>query len=164
MTAMSAPARARRRFARPVALVAVALGSAATLAACSKPLPDVTFQSGSRSVLAAPSSYCWDISDKGSCHGSKEQKKLTATPGGVIQISVPRTVADQAWIATAYSVGADGKTTPLDGFGSNLISDNHFGRVFVPTRNGSYLLAVNEFRGDTQTGTWTVQIDITASA
>lgn len=142
-----------------------AVGLATVVTACDKPRPAVTFQSGSRSVVVTPLRYCFELDEK-TCHTTdgRVDTTLRAQAGSAINISVPRTVALNAWIATAYTVGADGKNTALDGFGSNLVVDEHDSRVFVPTRTGSYLLAVNEVRGDTQTGTWTVKIEISNSA
>lgn len=159
MTRMPDPSHAWRRFVRPAALVAAAGVGAVALAACDKPLPDVTFQSGSTSVLIAPSTYCW--SQDNCKRGDGGNHVLGARGGSTVQISVPRSVADNAWIATAYTVDAQGKSSPLEGFGSNLVKDNHFTRVFVPTSQGSYLLSVSEFEGDRQSGVWTLTVNVT---
>ena len=88
---------------------------------------------------------------------------LLAAPGGSINISVPRSVALNAWIATAQYTDDSGKTQVIDGIGSNPIVDNHHTRVPVPNLGVSaYLLTVTEFRGNTPTGAWTVQVDVGA--
>ena len=159
---MSAPAPAGRRYARRLALVAVAGAGAATLAACQKPLPQVTFQSGSRSVLVSPVAYCYDDQNPtdGSCPARKASVvTLRTSPGDDIGISVPRSVAVQAWIASAYTLTADGKSEPVDG-GTGVIQDNHYARVPVPNASGVYLLSVTQLRGQEQIGTWTVQVEI----
>jgi hypothetical protein len=152
-----------RRLARRAALAAVVAGGAATLVACQKPLPDVTFQSGSRSVLVAPNRYCFELDDA-TCHAtSEDQKTLRAAAGSVINISVPRSVADNAWIVKANEVGDDGTLAPIQGAGSALVDDNHHTAVQVPVQAaGNYLLTVTEYRGgsETPTGSWNVTVAI----
>lgn len=151
----------RRRLARRVAVAAVVAGGAASLVACQKPLPDVTFQSGSRSVLVSPANYCFDVTDRNTCRGEGGVATLRAAPGAQINISVPRSVADNAWIASAEYTDANGKNQVIDGVGSNLVVDNHHAAVPVPNLGvASYLLTVTEFRGTTATGAWTVQVDV----
>ena len=161
MTRMLAPSPARRRFARRAALVVVAGAGATTLAACQKPLPDVTFQSGSRSVLVEPSNYCFDADKRDSCHGEGGVKTLQAAPGDTINISVPRTVALNAWVVTANDVDDSGTLQVIDGAGSAVVTDSHHARVQVPTQGTApYLLTVAEYRGNTATGAWTIQVNI----
>lgn len=158
---MIATSPARSRYARRAALVVVAGAGAATLVACQKPLPDVTFQSGSRSVLVGPSNYCFDADSRDSCRGEGGVTTLQAAPGDVINISVPRSVALNAWVVTANDVDDNGDLQVIDGAGSTVISDNHHARVQVPTQGTApYLLTVAEYRGNTATGAWTIQVNI----
>ncbi len=162
MTPVPKPASpARRRTARRAALVLVVGAGAATLAACQKPLPDVTFQSGSRSVLVSPTTYCFDL-QRSSCRGAGGVHTLKAAAGDTINIAVPRSVALNAWVVTANDVDDSGTLQPIDGAGSAVIRDDHHARVQVPTTGTApYLLTVNEFRGTTPTGSWTLQVEIT---
>lgn len=159
MSDVTAAPTSRRRVA---AAVLAAGAGAAVLTACDKPLPEVTFQSGSRSVLISPVNYCFE-NDATSCRGEDRVNTLKANAGSVVQISVPRTVADQAWVVAAYTLTASGETQNLPEFGSALVRDNHFTRVVVPSNAAgtSYFLAVQEFRqSDQPTGTWRVQVDV----
>ncbi|MHA3702044.1 DUF2771 family protein [Jatrophihabitans sp. YIM 134969] len=154
-----------RRLVRRAALVAVAGAGAATLVACDKPLPEVTFQSGSRSVLVEPNRYCFELADD-TCHDAgAAQRTLRTVAGGVINISVPRTVADNAWIVKASNVGDDGTLTAIEGAGSAAVVDNHHVAVEVPAQSsGSYLLTVSEYRSGSEvpTGTWNLTVSIGA--
>lgn len=156
----SQPSTTRSRLTRRVALAAVVAGGAASLVACQKPLPDVTFQSGSRSVLVAPSTYCFTL-ERDSCRGDNGVTTLLAAPGDTINISVPRSIALNAWIVAAKEADDSGQLQPLDGAGSDVIRDNHHTRVQVPNLGAApYLLTVTEFRGTTPTGSWTIQVNI----
>lgn len=152
-----------RRLRTRAALVLVAGAGAAILTACEKPVPQVTFQSGARSVLVTPSNYCFDAARRASCKGAGGVYTLNAAAGSSINVSVPRTVADQAWIVSADVVDSTGKTQAIDGVGSNPIVDNHHARVPVPNIGvDNYLLTVTEFRGTTPTGVWQVQVNVTS--
>ena len=113
-------------------------------------------------MLVTPSSYCFDADDKDSCKaGDGGVTTLQAAPGSTINISVPRSVALNAWIVTANEADDEGQLQVLDAAGSSVISDNHHARVQVPTTGDApYLLTVAEYRGSTPTGSWTIQVNI----
>lgn len=146
----------RRRQVTAWGLGAAAI--ATVLSACQKPTPQVTFQSGARSVLVSPSQYCFPNTSTCRTTSGRVSTALVANTGATINVSVPQDVAQNAWLVTAYSVAANGSNTPLEGAGSNVIVGQQDARVFVPLTTGSYLLNVAEVRDKRQAGTWTVQI------
>ncbi len=77
--------------------------------------------------------------------------------------SVPRNVATEHWLVSAYTE-QNGKQTPLDGAGSTLISDAHTAWVSVPAQlvGGSYVLSVKSTDGRIPTGAWGVVVQVTS--
>lgn len=147
-------------------LAAAVLGGAAlvaTLTACDKPTPKVTFQSGSTSTQAQPQTYCFDLAH---CRISTSNSvaDLKASAGSTILVDVPRNVATNSWSVTAATVGSDNKYAQLqvDGTSSSTISDHHSTRVAVPFGTGQYVLIVKETRSGKDTATWVARITVTS--
>jgi|KBSSwiStaDraftv2_1062776.scaffolds.fasta_scaffold88776_2 hypothetical protein len=116
-----------RRIASVLAVGAFAL----TVAACDKPDPDVTFQSGSKSVVI----------EQG------KNGRIEAKPGSTLLVDVPKDVADGYWLAKSFVVDSSNKPTEmqLDGAGSPVLHDTHATRLVVPSiANLSYVVLVGE--------------------
>jgi hypothetical protein len=78
-------------------------------------------------------------------------------------VDVPRAVANSHWLVTAYRRTAQGKTTPLDGYGSpSVITGRHSTRLPVPYGDGTYYLSVVELNGVKQVGEWTATVEVTS--
>jgi hypothetical protein len=151
----------RSRVARRAGLVAAAVLASATLTSCDKPIPNVTFLTGSTTTLVHALNYCFDAITH--CHNTSKITIINAKSNSTVLVDVPREVADQHWIVTAFSL-SKGKTTPLDGYGSSVLHNRHSIRLPVPYASGGgsyYFLSVAEIRGAAQSGTWTVQVHVT---
>lgn len=136
--------------------------AAGLLAACDKPVPQVTVLSGSTTTLLQPSRYCFDATGK-TCRSSNAVGAVRAQPNGTLFVDVPRAVAVTHWLVTAYRQTASGKTTPLDGYGSpNVLSDRHSIRLPVPYGQGTYYISVVQLSGPRQVGQWTATVEVTS--
>ena len=149
---------------RGVAATILALLAMASMAACGsstpKSVPNVTIRTSSTSAVITPSNYCFDPTTH--CHATSTKiSTIDAKRHSTITIDVPRVVADQHWIVTAFTVTAGGKSTPIDGAGSELLHDAETVRVPVANGTGNYILSVAELRGLAQSGTWSVRVQIT---
>jgi Protein of unknown function (DUF2771) len=117
-----------RRHVRALAC-AGALASATVLAACDKPAPKITVQSGSFSTTIRPSSYCFDAKH---CHTyGLDLPAVSAKPDDRVLVDVPRDLVHKGWALVALSL--DG-TKSLGGSGT--IRDSHSFRVAASTNNG----------------------------
>jgi hypothetical protein len=148
----------RRRVGACVVGIAAAAG---LLTACSKPTPELTFLSGSTVTQVSAQTYCFDANPNHCRIGTNAKTtRLKAVSGSSIMIDVPRVVAGRTWQASAYTVEADGKPTPIsDATASSPVVHGHSTRVQVPVLTGdaSYLLAVQS-KG--LPGSWIAQVDV----
>jgi hypothetical protein len=147
---------------RPIALAGTLAATAAMLAACDKPTPDVTLQSGSRSTVVRPQTYCFDLAH---CRirTSGGVGSLRAEAGSTILIDVPRDVANRSWSAVSAQLQSGGTFKSLSGaaYSTGAQHDTHTARVAVPYGVGStYYLLVIAQSGGKQTGTWVSRISI----
>ena len=118
-----------------------ALASTAVLAACQKPAPELTLQTGSFSTRVAPSSYSFDAQHLRQFRVTLPE--VTAKTGGNVLIDVPRQVADAGWGVTAISL--DTKHTQLGQSGQ--IRNRHTYRVAAQTANGEpFIVRINQYR------------------
>jgi len=120
---------------------AAAIGGVLALAACDKPAPKVTAQSGSTSMTVSPSSYSWD-----STHLKKfvaSLPEITTKTDGTVLVDVPRRVANAGWAISAISLSNTAKAIG----GSGQIKDRHTFRVAAQTNNGQpFIVRVDEYR------------------
>jgi hypothetical protein len=154
------------RLRRPLfAVLAVAAG-VLTLAACDKPTPGVTIQSGSTSTVLKPQTYCFDAKPS-HCRltTSGNIGTLRAQGGGKIMVDVPRTIASGFWQVRSATQQSNGTFKSLGGQGTSspVIHDRHNTRVQVPIGSGDYYLIVTEAPQGTNkaTGSWVARIVVT---
>jgi hypothetical protein len=150
------------RTRRPVVLL-FGLGAAVTvLAGCDKPVADVTVLSGSTTTVLQPSRYCFDAAAT-QCRTASAVGTVRAQSNGTLFVDVPRAVANTSWLVTAYRRNAQGKATPLAGYGSpSVITNRHSTRLPVPYGNGTYYLSVVQLKGARQVGQWTATVEVTS--
>jgi hypothetical protein len=149
---------------RPIALAAILAATAAVLAACDKPVPEVTLQSGSNSTTVRAQTYCFDLAH---CRirTSGGVGSLHAQAGSTILVDVPRDVAGRSWSAVSAQLESNGafKTLPGAQFSTGTQHHTHAARVSVPYGAGStYYLVVIAQSGGKQTGSWVSRITITS--
>jgi hypothetical protein len=153
---VTAVSRRTRSGALAVSLVA----AAGLLAACDKPVPEVTVLSGATTTRIPPARYCFDAAGQ-HCRTSDAAGTVRAQSNGTLLVDVPRTVADTHWLVTAYRRGASGKPTPLDGYGSpTVLSGRHSIRLPVPYGEGTYYISVVQLSGPKQVGQWTATVEV----
>jgi hypothetical protein len=150
---------------RILATVAAVAGAATMLTSCDKPVPNVTFQTGSTSIVVKPQAYCFDA-NPADCRitTSGAISTLDAKSGGTILVDVPRDVAGQHWSVNAAT--QSGNTfTPLDVTGASVpaLSGTHSARVVVPYSTGLYYLivaATSPGSGSKQTASWVTRVNV----
>lgn len=148
---------------RPLVLVLLAAAAIGLLAACDKPVPQITLQSGATSTTVPPQTYCFDLAH---CRVSVKDNvgALHARAGGSILVDVPRDLADRDWSAVSARI-VNGAVHPLKGSGlsSGNRHNSHTARLVVPYGAGSsYFVVVFTEAGGRQTGTWVSRITITS--
>ncbi|WP_375480768.1 DUF2771 family protein [uncultured Jatrophihabitans sp.] len=144
---------------RVLGLVAV-LPCLLALGGCDKPVPGVTVLSGSTSTVIPPQKYCFDSGAR-ACRVSEKIRTINARSSSTLLIDVPRAVANSHWLVTAFRRDKNGKSTPLDGFGSpDLIHGRHSTQVSVPYGTGDYFLSVAELAGGSQQGAWVARVHV----
>jgi hypothetical protein len=143
-----------RRTARILG-VAGALVSALTLAACDKPAPQVTIQSGSFSTTVKPSSYCFDVTH---CRDyGLDLPEISARPDDTVLIDVPRDLVGRGWSVTALA------TPSLDKLGSPVtVKDSHSYRVAASANNGNpYIVQIAQLHHGTPDGSrWSFLVQV----
>jgi hypothetical protein len=156
-----------RTSARTSRIAAVVLGAAAlatVLTACDKPTPSVTLFSGHKTIKVAPAKYCYDGNSK-TCRTTTASGKLNATSGSTIVVDVPREVAVNHWAVAAFVKDSTGKITTIESASSAVVSGTHSVRLQVPQANsGSYQLSIQSFTGNTATGEWDVEVNLSNAA
>jgi len=146
-------------------IAAAGAGAAAlvtVLAACSKPTPDVTVQSGSTSTVVKPQTYCFDATQK-YCHfNTGKVATLTVKSGATVFVDVPREVETKGWQARSLvSVGSNkfkavgGALTSSQG----VVHGSHSVRLDVPEGLGSYYLVVTQ-QSAGAIGSWITRITV----
>lgn len=99
---------------RPLALGAVLVASAAGLAACQKPLPEVTVVVGGTSVSAPAAQFCesGQTVAAGNCrHGDLSTHVISTHGATSVGIDVPTAVAAKGWYLVLN--GQKANTAPL---------------------------------------------------
>ena len=159
--------RLRRASALHPLLAVLAVAAAVlTLAACDKPAPGVTIQSGNTSAVLSPQTYCFDA-QPAHCRltTSGNVGTLHAAGGGSILVDVPRTIASGFWQVRSATQQADGtfKGLTAQGTQSAVVHGRHSTRVQVPLGSGNYFLIVTEAPQGTNkaTGSWVARIVVT---
>ena len=145
---------------RSVVLAAVLAGTG-LLAACDKPIPEVTLQSGSTSTTVAAQTYCFD-QQHCKIRTSGGIGALHVRPDSTILVDVPQSVANHAWAALSGQPAENGtfRTFSATGVNSGLRRNNHVARIHVPDGVSSYYLEIIESRGGRQTANWVARITV----
>ena len=157
------PRLRRATVPRPLLAVLAVAAGVLTLAACDKPTPGVTIQSGSTSTVLRPQTYCFDA-EPTHCRltASGNVGTLHASGGGNILVDVPRTIASGYWQVRSATQQANGtfKSLTAEGTSSAVVHDRHSTRVQVPLGSGDYYLIVTEAPQGTNkaTGSWVARI------
>lgn len=137
-----------------------ALASTLALAACDKPVPEITVQSGATAMTVTPTNYSFDAS-----HSRTSQlnlNEITARSGGTVLIDVPRQVVGRGWAVNAISL--DAKHTVVGGSGA--IRDSHSYRVAAQSNNGNpFIVQVLQLRDGKPDGSvWSFLVKVSDSA
>jgi hypothetical protein len=111
--------------------IAGALASTAVLAACSKPVPLITVQSGSFSTTVTPSTYAFDATHTRT--SGLTLPEVSARGGGSVLIDVPREVVNHGWEITAFAL--DSAHTAVGNSGPIL--NSHSYRVVAGANSGN---------------------------
>lgn len=151
----------RDRLRRIAAAGAGAAALVTVLAACSKPTPNVTVQSGSTSTVVKPQTYCFDAV-KTHCHfDGKSIGSLKVAAGSTVLVDVPREVETKGWqVRSLVSVGAN-TFKPVGGAltsSQGIVHDSHSVRLSVPQGLGTYYLVVTQQTG--AIGSWITRITV----
>jgi hypothetical protein len=142
------------RLGRTIVSVAAAIAAVSGLAACTKPLPNVTVLSGASTVVLSPQTYCFDATH---CHFPKSGESVVhAAAGSTLLVDVPREIADHAWSITSGTLAGNAlKSFVGDNYSTGTIANTHSARVDVPYGVGTYTLAVRS-----ATGTWVAEVSV----
>ncbi|SOD70437.1 uncharacterized protein DUF2771 [Jatrophihabitans sp. GAS493] len=150
-----------KSFRRIGVIAAVTLAAAGVLSACDKPVPLVTVLANNTATQLTPQVYCFDPQ---SCRKSGENPEpVKARAGSTISIDVPKSVADKAWLVSAYSLDDSNKATAIEGAGTTLLHDQNNARINVPFTGTTYYIAIQQTDGKTATGIWQAAVQITGS-
>ena len=153
----------RPRLTRIAAVVLGTAAATAALAACAKPTPDVTIQTGATSSVIKPQTYCFDLSH---CRLSNSPTTaIKAKAGTTMLVDVPRQVSTHTWSVTSASPSADGKSLSaiqLDGASVPSIVNSHSARVVVPYGTGQYYLVVTQSNGSPNPSSWITRVQVSS--
>ena len=143
---------------RPAAAVAAAVAAVGLLAACDKPVPKITIQSGSVSTTVTPSTYTFDAAHVR--HSPLDLPEITARPGGTVLVDVPRNVRDNGWTVNALSL--DGAKSLGS---SGTITASHSYRVAAESNNGNpFIVQVQQLRsGEPDGSIWSFLVKVAQS-
>lgn len=147
------------RRARALATAAVGLGAVVSLAACTKPLPNVTVLSGDTTIVVKPQAYC---PDPAHCHFPKGHvSTISAVAGSSILVDVPREVASKPWTLVSAVQKSNGTFQTIAGanYASGTVKNSHSTHVDVPYGVGSYFLVVTQ-KSATANGSWVAEVSI----
>lgn len=149
-----------RRVLRTAAAAFAAAVAMVLLAACEKPLPELTVLAGSTTVQVSPQTYCFDPNH---CRfPTSVVGQVRARAGSTLLVDVPRAVAALPWTAVSAVQQPDGRFRTIVGaaFQSGTVLHSHTTRVQVPYDVASYFLVVTQ-RSTTGNGSWVAQVTVT---
>ena len=147
---MSTQIRPRTRRARAAGRVSVVLAFV-VLAACTKPSPGVTLQSGTKSVRAEATYY---ERDGKQVRTSDEVTVLKTHPGSTVGVDVDRDLAAKGW-QVHITTGTDGANV----FNSGVLKNHHYSFEVGATVTE---VVISELGGSGRpTGLWAFQIQPT---
>lgn len=149
--AVSAVTATARRI---IAILAIA-GAVLGLAACDKPTPTVTAQSGATALNIHPSTYCYD--GKNCKQHKPDVPTLTVAPNSSILLDVPRQLVGRGWAVQALNLGG---TTTLAS--SGRITNSHSYRLAPGVNNGNpFIVQVLQLDGTKADGsTWSFVVEL----
>lgn len=144
----------RRGRASALALTAV---SVVGLAACDKPLEKVTVLAGKKTTVIS----AFHGTQKDVCTGSKSIPTINATRGSTILVDVPKKVADNGWLVSAFTADASCNLAPLPIPASSDVTNSHTLRLTVPIQGqGGYFVMVVPVTGSSLKSSWVVQVNL----
>jgi hypothetical protein len=117
------------------------------LTSCQQPTPNVTIQSGSRSVHDGATAY---VRAGKQVRGSDAAKVLRVRPGALVGIDVDGTIADHGWSVHITTPAANGTSSTLDS--ATLKGQHHFS---FNVGNGNTQIVISEIgTGTDPQGLW----------
>jgi hypothetical protein len=142
---------------RPLVLAAVGVAATGLLAACDKPVPKLTIQSGAVSTQVTPTKYEFDASHLRTL--PPDIPEITAKPNGTVLIDVPRAVAGRGWTVTSLSL--DG----LKSIGTETVKSHHSFRVAANVNNlNPFLVSIHQLRdGKPDNSVWSFLVKVSQS-
>jgi hypothetical protein len=155
------PVRPPRRPRRaPLATVGAVAAAAGVLAACHKPLPEITVVGAGRVVTVPPSAYCFDAN---ACRkpGTTKLPVVAVPADDKILVDVPRAVKSRGWQVRALSLTEDGKQIGSSG----PITDSHSYKVTSGAGGGApFIVEVDQLRNGQADGSrWSFLVSVSAT-
>jgi hypothetical protein len=149
-----------RRAVRALVVTGV-LASPLALAACQKPVPKVTVQTGRYSATITPSTYAFD-----SAHvrvSRPDLPEVTAKADATVLVDVPEALVGRGWQVTALSL--TGTASKVVG-SSGTIRGRHSYRVAAQTNNGNpFIVQVAQLsKGKPDGSIWSFLVKVSDAA
>ena len=152
------PGGSRRRWAAAIGVIA----AASVLSACDKPLPRITVYGDGHSVIVPAANYRFpDGAPHVEITDYSKAPTLRVQTGSELLVDVPHDIAVNSWVVAAFTLNAEGKSTPIAGAGSALHDEHTTRLAAAPADVSDYYLQVVELRGATQTGGWVLHVKTT---
>jgi hypothetical protein len=147
----------RALFALPVLAAGTLM-----LAACQKPLPQVTVSGDGTVLNLKATGYCFSPTQcrEGPVRDYGDAPSLRIDRGSDILIDVPRAVATTQWVVSGFTLDDAGTQTPIDGVGTPALHDTHSARILT-TAAGSdpFYVSITQLQDSGQlNGTWVVKV------
>ena len=127
------------------------LAAGVVLAACEKPTPAVTLQSGTRSVHAEATLY---VRDGKQVRSQKTVTVLRTHPGQTVGIDVDRAIADKGW-QVHITTGGNGSSV----FNSGVLKVHHYS--FEVGAESTDVVISEQGSGGAPTGLWAFSVQPT---
>jgi hypothetical protein len=133
-----------------------ALLALGVLAACDKPTPSVTLQSGARSVHSEATLY---VRDGKQVRSKQSVTVLRTHPGETVGIDVDRAVADKGWQVHITTGTAGSTASDANVFNSGVLKVHHYAFEVGATVTDVVISEVGD--GGTPTGLWAFSVQPT---
>ncbi len=155
-----------RRLKSARTLLVVVLLSASALAACTKPSPDITVYGNGKSIVIDAAFYSFTGSvGAPSIADATDARSISAQQGSKVLIDVPRSVANNTWLVSAFTFDTAGKANALAGAGGvGNVTGAHTTRITVPSASVTpeYYVEVVELRHGLAAGGWVFHVRVSS--